>query len=249
MRILITGASGSIGRELALAYAEPGTHLCLQGRDEARLSHTAVLCEAKGCSVSRHLIDLIDLDLIPPWIDNLSAEAPIDLLIANAGMNIHVGGDGQPEDWIEVSRLMDLNLKANIALVSAVLPSMRAHGHGQIALISSLAGYFGLPRTPAYCASKAGLKAYGESLRGWLGPEGVRVSVVMPGYVVSDMENAMPGPKPFRLSSKRAARIIVKGLKRDKARISFPFPLSLGTWFLAILPPQMSIRILGWLGY
>lgn len=250
MRILITGASGSIGRELALAYAAPGTDLLLQGRNEAnKLRHTAALCEAKGANVSCHLLDLTALDYIAHWMADLLAEAPIDLLIANAGMNIHVSENGESEDWIEASRLIDLNLKANMALVSAVLPSMRANGHGQIALVSSLAGYFGLPRTPAYCASKAGLKAYGESLRGWLASEGIKVNVVMPGYVVSDMENAMPGPKPFRLSAKAAALAINKGLSRNKARISFPFPLNLGTWFLAVLPPQMSIRILGWLGY
>lgn len=249
MRILITGASGSIGRELALAYAAPSTHLLLQGRDEERLSHTAALCEAKGASVSCHLMDLTDLGSIEPWMADLLIEAPIDLLIANAGMNIHVGEGGEPEDWIEASQLIDLNLKANMALVSAALPSMRACGRGQIAFISSLAGYFGLPRTPAYCASKAGLKAYGEGLRGWLAPEGIRVSVVMPGYVVSDMENAMPGPKPFRMSSARAANMIVRGLEQDKARISFPFPLNLGTWFLAMLPPQMSIRILRGFGW
>ena len=136
-----------------------------------------------------------------------------------------------------------------MAIVHAVLPAMRQRGSGQIALISSLAGYFGLPVTPSYCASKAGLKAYGEALRGWLGPEGVRVNVIMPGYVASPMCEAMPGPKPFVWLPERAARAIRRGLEKDKARISFPFPLNLGTWFLAALPAALSLRIVSLIGY
>src|SRR5690606_16737126 len=98
-------------------------------------------------------------------------------------------------------------------------------------------------------ASKAAVKAYGESLRGLLAGEGIRVNVVMPGYVESAMCNAMPGPKPFLWNAGRAAIRIRKGLQADKARISFPFPLNLGTWFLAMLPPAVSLIILRWLGY
>ena len=145
--------------------------------------------------------------------------------------------------------MLDVNLKAAMHIVQAVLPGMRAQGHGQIALLSSLAGYFGLPVTPTYCATKAGLKAYGEALRGWLAPQGIRVSVIMPGYVKSPMCDEMPGPKPFLWSPQRAAAAIRRGLERDRARISFPFPLNLGSWFLAVLPAGMSIRIVRWLGY
>jgi short-subunit dehydrogenase len=75
------------------------------------------------------------------------------------------------------------------------------------------------------------------------------VNVVMPGYVSSPMCHAMPGPKPFLWQPERAARVIKRGLARNKARISFPFPLNLGTWFLAVLPAGVSHRIVGWMGY
>lgn len=248
-RILITGASGAIGGALAVAYARPGVELILHGRDQIKLKYTALLCKRQAAVVSCHLLDLTQLDQIAPWAEQVLRDGAVDLLIANAGVNNGLGADGSPEAWPDVSRLIDLNLKANMALVDAFLPAMRGRGQGQIALISSLAGYFGLPHTPAYCASKAGLKAYGESLRGWLSTQGIKVNVVMPGFVASDMCNAMPGPKPFRWPPERAARVIAQGLAKDKARISFPFPLNLGTWFLAILPPQVSILILKWLGY
>jgi short-subunit dehydrogenase len=115
--------------------------------------------------------------------------------------------------------------------------------------MSSLAAFFGLPVTPSYSASKAALKAYGEALRGWLAPEGIRISVVMPGYVESQMCRDMPGPKPFLWPADKAARFIKRRLARNQARISFPFPLNYGTWWLSVLPPAISERILGLLDY
>jgi short-subunit dehydrogenase len=120
---------------------------------------------------------------------------------------------------------------------------MRARRRGQIALMSSLAAYYGLPVTPSYCASKAALKAYGEGIRRGLAPMGIRVSVVMPGFVESRMCREFPGPKPFLWPAARAARAIQLGLRADRARISFPFPLNLATWSLAVLPSSISGRL------
>lgn len=245
-QILITGATGAIGAALAKVYAQPGVTLYLQGRNETRLSEVAEICRAKGAEVVTQLLDLRKFDELRAW---LGALGPLDVVIVNAGMNTHIGVAGEPEPWGEVEALLDVNLKAAMVIVQEALPAMRARGRGQIVLISSLAAYFGLPVTPTYCATKAGLKAYGEALRGWLAPEGIRVNVVMPGYVKSPMCDAMPGPKPFLWSAERAARAIRRGLERDKARISFPFPLNVGTWWLAVLPAAASSRIVRWAGY
>ncbi len=245
-RILITGASSAIGGALAEIYARRGDTLYLHGRNEAKLSAVAERCRAKGADVVTQLLDVRDFTALQAWLETLDV---LDLVIINAGMNTHIGPAGEPEPWDAVEALLDVNLKAAMVIVQELLPAMRARGRGQIALVSSLAAYFGLPLTPSYCASKAGLKAYGEALRGWVGPQGIRINVIMPGYVKSTMCDAMPGPKPFLLQPNKAAQLIQRGLVRDKARISFPFPLNLGTWFLAVLPAGLAIRIVRWLGY
>ena len=248
-RILITGATGAIGGAFARAYAAPGRELILQGRKVEQLRELAADCEQRGAQVVWKSLDLRDRHTLQAWLTELCAQEPIDLVLINAGLNINIGPEGQGECWEDAEALIQVNLLAAMAIVTSVLPAMRRRGHGQIALMSSLAGYFGLPVTPSYCASKAGIKAYGEALRGWLGPEGIRVNVVMPGYVESDMCASMPGPKPFLWNPERAVRVIHRGLKRDSARISFPFPLNFGTWWLAVLPAGCSTILVRWLGY
>lgn len=247
--ILITGASGSIGGALAREYAAPGTTLILQGRNRASLETLADECTACGAQPHIVCLDMRDVDGLRGWVDQMVQERLPDLVIANAGMNLNIGSDGEGERWEDTLALLEVNVRAVIALVDAMLPALRARKNGQIALMSSLAGYFGLSVTPSYCASKAAVKAYGEALRGWLTPEGIRVNVIMPGYVDSPMCRAMPGPKPFLWTPERAARVIRRGLEKNRARITFPFPLNVGTWLLAVLPAEVSTRILRAIGY
>ncbi|WP_322995393.1 SDR family NAD(P)-dependent oxidoreductase [Castellaniella sp.] len=245
-RILITGATSAIGSALAREYAAPKVTLILHGRRLDVLDQVAADCIAQGAKVQLHALDVRDGAALQAWLEELEA---LDLVIINAGMNTHIGPQGQAEPWDQVEALLAVNLQASMRIAQAVLPAMRVRGRGQIAFMSSLAGYFGLPVTPSYSASKAGIKAYGEALRGWLAPEGIQINVVMPGYVRSPMCDAMPGPKPWLWPPQRAARAIVRGLARNRARISFPFPLDLGTWCLAVLPAAVSHRIVRWMGY
>jgi short-subunit dehydrogenase len=182
-------------------------------------------------------------------LGEISSANRVDLAIVNAGINTNIGLSGEGERWEEVEELLEVNLIATMATVHAILPSMRENGRGQIALISSLAAYYGLPLNPSYSASKAAIKTYGEALRGWLAPEGIRVNVVMPGYVESKMCREMPGPKPFVWTAERAAKAIRKGLEADCPRISFPFPLNLGCWLLSVIHPTVAQRILQMMKY
>ena len=247
--ILITGASGAIGGALAQAYAAPGIELVLQGRNADALQTTARHCEALGATVTMAEHDLGDPDRAVPWLQELFQGRLPDLAILAAGMNINIDADGEGENPADSALLLNLNLQVPIRIAQALAPGMKARGSGQLVFISSLAAWHGLPVTPSYCASKAGIKAYGEALRGWLAPSGVGVTVVMPGYVASPMAEGMRGPTPWLWSPERAARVIRRGVQQNRARISFPWALALGTWCLAILPAGLSQRLVHWFGY
>lgn len=248
-RIVITGATGAIGGALAMEYAEGGVELILQGRQEERLQALAQECRLKGARVELCILDLTDRAALKDWIEQLKSDGVPDLFIACAGMNCNTGPAREGECWEQAQVLLELNIMSTLMLSHHLAQSMRVRKQGQIVLISSLAAGFGLPVTPSYSASKAAVKAYGEALRGGLESSGVGVTVVMPGYVSSDMCDAMPGPKPFLWTATKAAKVIRKGVERNRPRISFPFPLNWGCWWLSVLPAAVSHRIVRWLGY
>ena len=248
-RVVITGATGSLGSALALEYAAPGRHLILTGRRNDVLAKVAQTCREKGAMVEEHVLDLENTDVVRDWMRGVCEQNIPDLVIANAGRNTDIGPNCEGEDFGAAQALVRVNLLSSMALFDATLPFFRRQGGGQFAFISSLAGYYGLAMTPTYCATKAALKSYGTSLRAWLLKENIHVNVIFPGYVRSPMCEAMPGPKPFLMEPKKAARRIRKGLERDFARISFPFPLNLGVWGLGLLPLCLAMPIAKVLGY
>jgi short-subunit dehydrogenase len=120
------------------------------------------------------------------------------------------------------------------------VPRFTARRRGQFALMSSLASFRGFPGAPAYCASKAALRVWGEALRGDLAPQGVEVSVICPGFVVSRMTAQNKFPMPMLMPTERAVAIIQRGLARNRARIAFPFPLYAAAWLAGLLPPGLT---------
>ena len=245
--VLITGATGGLGHALAVLYAGPGRTLILHGRDERRLGEVSRACAERGAQVTPIAFDVRDVSGFAARLVQVAAATPIDLAIVNAGVSRANRGDR--ESWDDIEAVLDVNVRAALATVSALLPSMRRRGAGQIALIASLAAYHGMPLMPSYCASKAALKAYGEGMRGWLAPQGVAVNVVLPGFVKTPMSDALPGPKPFMISADDAARRIQIGLARNRARISFPQPLAFGTWLLSVLPAAWSQAMVRRMGF
>lgn len=247
--VLITGATGGIGAALARGYAQTGRTLILHGRDASRLASLTRECELRGAKVHGVTFDLRDATAAIAVLREISSQHAIDLAIVNAGVSRAIGAGLETESWDAARAVLAVNLDGAIATVAGVLPEMRRRGSGQIAIVSSLAAYFGLPITPTYCASKAALKIYGEALRGWLAPQGIAVNVVLPGFVRTPMSAQFPAHMPFVMSPERAANLIRRALAHNRARIAFPRRLAWGMWFLSALPAALSQWMVRAAGY
>lgn len=247
--ILITGATGGIGSALACDYARKGRTLILHGRDAARLEALSNICRAQGARVVEMMFDLREGGEVVEKLRSLSQLEPIDLVIVNAGVTAMIGDGEQVESLAAARDILAVNLDGALATVAGVLPQMRRRQRGQIAIVSSLAAYVGLPRTPIYCASKAALRAYGEALRAWLAPQGIGVSVAFPGFVQTSMTDSLRGPKPALMSPERASRLIRRGLEKNRARIAFPRALAWGLLVLSLLPSAVAERIRRAMGF
>ena len=233
--ILITGGSSGIGAALARHYAKPGRRILITGRDLGRLSAIVEAVRATDAEAQGVRMDVTDRAAMDRWIREIDAVQPIDLVIANAGISAGTGGGGETAE--QARRIFAVNLDGVLNTVEPVIERMTGRGSGQIAIMSSLAAFRGFPGAPAYSASKAAVKTYGEALRGTLAPKGVRVCVLCPGFVKSAMTDANDFPMPLLMSAERAAKIIARGLARDRARIAFPFPMAFAAWLAGTLPP------------
>jgi len=234
--ILITGASSGIGAALARGYARDGVALALTGRDPARLAAVADDCKAAGATISTAELDVTDDAALAAWIAEVDKAHPIELGIVNAGITGGTNRDQRRETPEAIKRVLAVNLDGAINTIEPLVDAMLPRGRGQVAIVSSLAGLRGLPYSPTYSASKAALIAYGEALRTALRGDGIEINVICPGFVETPLDDSISGPKPLRVSAKRAARTIRRGLARNRARIAFPLLLYWGTLAMRAIP-------------
>ncbi|CAB3766546.1 SDR family oxidoreductase [Burkholderia puraquae] len=247
--ISVTGASSGLGRALALAYAQPGVVLGLSGRDEARLELSAADCRARGAKVVTAAVDVRDANATKCWLQQFDDSHPIDLLIANAGAASTLSDANDWEGLDRISAVVDTNFYGAIHTVLPVVERMRERKRGHIAMTSSIAALRGMAISPAYCASKAAIKAYGDSIRPLLAREGIGVSIILPGFVETAMSDVFPGDRRFMWSADRAAAYICRKLDARRAEIAFPGPLVLGMRLLPLLPATIADAILDRLSY
>jgi dehydrogenase/reductase SDR family member 7B len=190
--VWITGASSGIGEALAMAWSREGARVVLSARNAAELERVRQAC----AHPERHLVrplDLTDVEDVRKATDEvLGAMGKVDVLV-------HSGGVSQrslvSETDLAIDRaIMDVNYFGAIALTKAVLPSMLARKAGHIVPISSVIGHVGIPLRSAYAASKHALHGFFDALRAETAKEGIRVTIVCPGYVKTKVsENALRG--------------------------------------------------------
>lgn len=243
--ILITGASSGIGEALALHYAQNGAaNLFLSGRNQERLNAVCEQCRKAGATVLAETVDVADADAMRRFIDKANHIAPLNLVIANAGVST-----GE-ESETNVRHTVQTNVNG---VVNTILPAIEAFrsrplqntADKHLVLLSSIAGYHGLPTCPSYSASKAFVKAWGEALRLSLQDDGIKVSVVCPGFVRSRITDKNTCPMPFFMEAPQAAQIIARGIAQNRGIIAFPFPLRFSAWLMSCLPNVLSNLIYG----
>lgn len=236
--VLITGASSGIGEALAIAYAAPGTTLSLIGRNADRLLEVTRRCQAAGARAESTVCDVTNEEALTAWMKARDEAEPLDLVVANAGISVGTGGFSENAD--QARRIMDVNV---IGVMNTVLPAidlMRPRRHGHIVIISSLAAFRGLAGAPAYGASKAAVRVWGEGLRPLLARDNIGVSVVCPGFVVSRITAVNRFHMPLLMQADKAANIIRRGIAANRGRIAFPWPIAAGVWLMAALPDRIA---------
>ncbi len=242
--ILVTGASSGLGAGLARNYARAGVRLVLVARNAERLEQVAQDCRNAGAEVATGLFDVGEAEALGAWLIERDSERPFDLLIAAAGVSAGASAAGEPEGTALAAMQVRTNLLGTIHTIEPLLPRLIARRRGQVAVVASIAALRGLPYSAGYSASKAGIRAYGEALRALLGPKGVAVSVIVPGFFDTPMTDRWKGPTPGMVGLDRMVAVIRHGLDRKRPRIVFPRLLALGSQLADLLPAAISDRIM-----
>ena len=240
MIIWITGASTGLGRELAAQYAGAGHTVCVSARGADGLE--SLQRELAPGSIRTYPLDITDPAAVQGVFDAIVAEAGLpDLCILNAGT--HVGDSSASFDPEHFERIMRVNFFGTVACLTAILPACQAAGRGHIAVVSSVAGYRGLPYAAAYGASKAALINMCESLQPELAAQGIRLSLVNPGFVRTPLTDRNTFSMPFLTEVDIAARSMRRGLASGRFEITFPKRFTWLVKALRLLPIALYLRL------
>jgi short-subunit dehydrogenase len=230
-RVLLTGATGGLGQAIARALAARGASLTLSGRRVDVLEPLAAEIGARAFAS--------DLSLPDAPARLLEQAGEVDVLVANAGLP----GSGRLGSFTdeEVDRALAVNLRAPMMLAKLLADAMAERGSGHLLFMSSLAGKAGAPGNSVYAATKFGLRGFALALREDLAPQGVGVSVILPGFISDAGMFADSGAKlPPYIGTKRpedVARAVVKAIEHDRAELDVaPIALRAGATLAALAP-------------
>jgi short-subunit dehydrogenase len=237
---LLTGATGGLGRAIAKALAARGATLALSARKAEALESLAAELPGEGHRT-------LPADLAEPGAaEQLAAAAgEVDVLVANAGLP----GAGWLSDFTpeQVSRALRVNLEAPMLMAQALFPAMLERGSGHLVFVSSLSGKAASPRSSVYNATKFGLRGFALGLRADLGPKGIGVSLVSPGFIRDAGMFADAGAKPppgmGTGTPEQVGAAVVKAVERDKVEVTVAPLAQRALAHFALASPGVSVRV------
>jgi short-subunit dehydrogenase len=238
--VLLSGATGGLGRAIAVALAERNANLVLSSRKGEALDELARSLPGDG-----HRTAVADL-AEPSAATALVAEAgDVDVLVANAGLP----GTGRLEDFSEeeAGRVLRVNLEAPIRMARDLAPAMQERGEGHLVFVSSLAGKAFSPRSSLYAATKAGLRGFALALREDLWKSGVGVSVVLPGFIreagMFHDSGAKPPPGLGTSTPEEVADGVVQAIERNRAEVEVAPRITRALAHFAHRRPEIAGRL------
>lgn len=239
--VLITGAAGAIGRQLAMQFLKRGAQVGAIDLNETALLQLQQEMQSTG-KISFAAADITQRFMLGEAIRKLEQElGPTDVMIANAGVALNNPIDGFDAAIFE--RQVAVNLIGMANTLEPIIPGMMARRRGHIVALSSLASYRGLPHMAGYCASKAGVSAFLDSLRVELKPHGIRCTTICPSYIRSGMNASLGVPTPGIISPEQAVERMMIAIEKQVPYCAFPW----GNHFLLVLGQLLPTWLGDWL--
>jgi short-subunit dehydrogenase len=241
--ILITGASSGIGSALAEEMASRGMSVGLVARREPELQALCEKIKSAGGQAAWATGDVADLESILQAVNQLEAKlGPVEILVANAG----ISGRSLTEnpDLQRIRQVMEVNYFGAIHSAKAVLPGMLQRKRGHLVVVSSVAGFRGLPKSAAYSSSKAAITNYWESQRLELAKHGIACTSINPGYIRTPLTDKNKHPMPFLISAETAATTMADGIMSRRKVLTFPWRMRFVMGWIRLLPVWLYDRIM-----
>ena len=237
--IWITGGSSGIGKALAYKFANEGWQVALSARREELLNEIS----KSNNNIHSFPLDVLDVEKCKEVFNKIVSKFEnIDIAVFSTG--IHDPKSEKKLNIEKIRKIMETNFFGTINSINSVYDYFKEKKSGHISIVSSVAGYRGLPIAGAYCASKSALISYAESLYFDMKRFNVRVSVVNPGFIKTPMTDQNPFPMPMIVSAKFAAEEMFKGLtKSNSFEIHFPLAFTLIMKLLKIMPNWLYLLI------
>lgn len=239
-RILLTGASGLLGRELALRLARPGVRLAMWARNPAALTEIAAQCRVAGAEAEILTLDLTDTATALDALLTQDRTDPFDIALLAAGIGDTLPQGAVAEDPAQVVRLAVTNFVTPAAMASLLAGRMAERGGGRIALVGTAAASHSLPFAASYSGSKAGLARFADALRLAVKSRGISVTLISPGFFADGAALTRPGEIPVGIVADRMIAAMMAG----KAELVLPRRFLLLRWLDLLFPRPLRDRIL-----